>query len=108
MLNRAAVIVRPKQPYLDWAKSLDDSGLVPDPRGEQTVYLVPDYWDDDEAWAMLERIYPIIFEDELHGWCTDEASWPTPRDFGMFKEWFEVELHSVVEDLVDDELVDQD
>jgi len=38
MLNRAVVIVRPKQPYLDWALSLDDSGLVPDPGNEQTVY----------------------------------------------------------------------
>ena len=33
MLNRAALIVRPKQPFLDWAASLDDSGLVPDVAG---------------------------------------------------------------------------
>ena len=38
MLNRAVVIARPKQPYLDWATSLDDSGPVPDVKGEQTVY----------------------------------------------------------------------
>ena len=37
MLNRGVVIVRPKQPYLDWAAGLDDSGIVPDPNGEQTV-----------------------------------------------------------------------
>ncbi len=30
MLNRGVVIVRPKQPYLDWAAELDDSGIVPD------------------------------------------------------------------------------
>lgn len=108
MLNRAAVIARPKQPYLDWAKGLDDSGLAPDADGEQTVYLIPEYWDDDEAWAMLERIYSIIFESELQGWCTDETTWPTPRDFAMFKEWFAIELHSVVEDLVDDEIVDEE
>src|SRR5215471_16399911 len=41
MLNRGVVIVRPKQPYLDWAAGLDDSELVPDPNAEQTVYLIP-------------------------------------------------------------------
>src|SRR5438552_13898383 len=46
MLNRGVVIVRPKQPYLDWAAGLDDSGIVPDPNGEQTVYLIPSYADD--------------------------------------------------------------
>jgi hypothetical protein len=40
MLNRGVVIVRPKQPYRDWAAGLGDSGLVPDPNAEQTVYLI--------------------------------------------------------------------
>ncbi len=42
-----------------------------------------------------------IFENELYGWHTDEAAWPKGRDFAMFKKWFEIELHSVVEDLCD-------
>ena len=46
MLNRSALIVRPRQPYLDWAASLDDSGLVPDVAGEHTVYLAPGFEDD--------------------------------------------------------------
>jgi len=46
-------------------------------------------------------VHPAIFENELHGWHTDEAGWPRGRDFAMCKEWFEVELHSVVEDLCD-------
>ena len=99
MLNRGALIVRPKQPYLDWAASLDDSGVVPDPEDEQTVYLIPEFDDDDEASEILEDIYAEVFERELHGWHTDEAAWPQNRTFAMFKEWFDVELHSVVEDL---------
>src|SRR5215813_9875943 len=58
MLNRGVVIVRPKQPYLDWAAGLDDSELVPDPTAEQTVYLIPSYGDDEEAWEILERVHP--------------------------------------------------
>ncbi len=108
MLNRGVVIVRPKQPYLDWAAALDDSELVPDPNAEQTVYLIPSYGDDEEAWEILERVHPAIFENELYGWHTDEAAWPKGRDFAMFKAWFKIELHSVVEDLCDYEIVDED
>jgi hypothetical protein len=108
MLNRGVVIVRPKQPYLDWAAGLDDSGIVPDPNGEQTVYLVPSYEDDEGAWEILATLHPAIFENELYGWHTDEAAWPKGRNFTMFKEWFAVELHSVVEDLCDFEIVDED
>jgi hypothetical protein len=106
MLNRGAVIVRPKQPYLDWAAGLDDSGLAPDVVAEKTVYLIPTYATDDEAWAMLGEAWESIFEAELFGWCTDEAAWPQGRSLEMFKDWFHVELHSVVEDLCGYELVD--
>ncbi len=108
MLNRGVVIVRPKQSYLDWATGLDDSGIVPDPNGEQSIYLIPSYEDEEAAWEILENVHPAIFENELHGWHTDEAGWPRGRDFAMCKEWFEVELHSVVEDLCDFEIVDED
>ncbi len=49
MLNPGVGFVRPKRPYLDWAAGLDDSGIVPNPNGEQTVYLIPGYDDDSEA-----------------------------------------------------------
>jgi hypothetical protein len=30
---------------------------------------------------------------------TDEASWPKNRTLEMFREWFEVQMSSIVEDL---------
>jgi hypothetical protein len=108
MLNRAVLIVRPKQPYLDWAAGVDNSELVPESQGEQTAYLIPSFEDDDEAEKVLEEIYSIVFDLELDGWHTDESAWPRNRTLAMFKEWFHIELHSVVEDLVDDEIVDED
>ena len=108
MLNRSVVIVRPKQPYLDWAASLDDSGLAPNPQGEQTVYLIPSYVDDQHAWEIVEEVYSDIFENELWSWHIDEEAWPQGRGFEMFKQWFDVEFHSVVEDLCDYEIVDEE
>ncbi len=109
MLNRGVVIVRPRQPYLDWAVGVNDSEVVPEPTNDEpTVYLVPSHGDEAEAWDILATFYPAIFENELYGWHTDEAAWPRGRDFAMFKRWFEIELYSVVEDLCDFEIVDED
>jgi hypothetical protein len=108
MLNRAVLIVRPKQPYIEWAAGLDDSGLVPEFEGEKTAYLVPSFEDDDEAEDILKQIYAEIFERELEGWHTDESDWPQERTFAIFKQWFHLELHSVVEDLCAYALVEED
>ena len=108
MLNRGALIVRPAKPYLDWARGLDDSGLEPDVGGEQTVYLVPGFEDDEEAEDVLKLVFAEVFERELDGWHTDEEAWPKNRTLAMFKRWFEIEMHSIVEDLCGDVLFDDE
>jgi hypothetical protein len=108
MLNRAVLIVRAKQPYLGWAADVDDSGLEPDPDDDKTVYLIPPCEGDEEAKEILKNIYAEIFERELWAWHTEEQAWPQDRDFKMFQEWFDVEFHSVVEDLCDYEIEDGD
>lgn len=74
MLNRVALIVRPKQPYLNWAAGLDDSGLVPDVAGEKTVCLVPEFETDEEGQQILRQVSAEVFERELFGWHTDESA----------------------------------
>ena len=108
MLNRGAVIVGPRQPYIDWALSLDDSGMAPDPDGEKTVYLIPIYDNDIEALEVLSQCYDFIFEEELGAWHTDEARWPRNRTFKMFREWFDYSFCAVINDMCDYELADDD
>lgn len=108
MLNRGVLIVRPKKPFLDWAANLDDSGLVPETDGEKTVYLIPSFESDEEASEIIEDVYSEVFENELWGWHTDESAWPRKRDLSTFREWFEVELHSVVEDLCEEAIYDDE
>ncbi len=108
MINRAALIVRPKQPYLDWAAGLGEDGDVPELEAEQTVYLIPVFESDEEAEAILDAVHAEVFANELWGWHTDESAWPRNRDLETFKEWFEIEMHGIVEDLCDYELLDED
>jgi hypothetical protein len=113
MLNRAALIVRPLQPYIDWALGVDDSGIAPDPDDECTVYLVPSFGYEAEREEILELVFAEVFEQELEAWHTDKAAWPKKRTLEEFKRWFKIELNSMVVDLtappiIDDEFVDVD
>jgi hypothetical protein len=108
MLNRGALIVRPAGPFIKWASGLDDSGVLPENDGEKTVYLVPVFEDSAEAERVLRRVFSEVFERELFGWHTDEAAWPQRRTLAMFKKWFNIELHSVVEDLCSYEVSDDE
>ncbi|MBM4267030.1 MAG: hypothetical protein FJ144_10505 [Deltaproteobacteria bacterium] len=108
MINRGVLIVRPKGPFLEWAAGLDDSGILPSVEGEQTVYLIPQFESDDEAQGILAQLHAEVFERELWGWHTDESAWPPRRDLATFRKWFSIELHSVVEDLCDHAIIDDE
>ncbi|MFW6180113.1 MAG: hypothetical protein ACOC8N_00085 [Spirochaetota bacterium] len=86
----------------------DGSKHLPFIDDERTVYLIPDLVDYEDAWESIREVYEEIFENELFGWYTDPAAWPQDRTFEMFLEWFDVEIHSVIEDLCGYELVNED
>ena len=108
MLNRCAVILRPAKPYLEWAAALDESGLMPDPLDEQAVYLLPGLGDGADIDELIAMMFALMFENELEGWHTDEADWPKDRTLAMFKQWFKIEVHSLIHDLVPEPLIDDE
>jgi hypothetical protein len=102
-VNRSVLVVRPRQPYLDWVHSLDEEGkkfTLKDLREECTSYLVPQLEDEDHKVEILVDIYEEVFEHELWAWMRDPAVWPQKRDLATFKAWFELELCSVTLDVV--------
>lgn len=104
-INRSLVILKPKQPFLDWARTLDDEdkNLTLEQMAEDsTAYLIPEIWQDSDQQLLLESYYDVLFEEQLESWWTDEAYWPKKRSLKMFLDWFEVEFHSLVFDLCDE------
>ena len=101
-INRSLIVVKPKQPYLDWAfhcrEPMEDM-ILDRLREDTTAYLVDEVLDPGDEERMLRKYHKQIFENELAGWTTDESEWPVRRGFKTFLEWFEVEFHSVVLDL---------
>lgn len=100
-INRAALVVRPRQPYLDWAAGVDAEApeQAKDLHKRVSVYLVGEDPEEQAETAPLENYFAEIFESELAAWYTDERQWPKPRTLAMFHEWFEAVGESVVTDL---------
>jgi len=70
---------------------------------EPHVDLLPEYEDPASQQEVLEEFWPALFEAMLEGWVRDEAFWPKDRTPGMFQEWFEIQMCSIVQDLGWDE-----
>jgi hypothetical protein len=100
---------------VNWINEADphpdsDSLTLAEVNEERTVYLISD--EDAESKSRVERWirknYERLFEEELEGWYTDPDLWPKDRTFKMFKEWFEIECHTVLVDTVGGELYDEE
>ena len=82
----------------------DDEGLAElvfeSLRNEPHVYLLPE--DLTVQQNVLAESWPALFEAMLEGWVTDEAFWPKDRTPGMFHNWFEIQMCSMVQDLDSD------
>lgn len=109
MVNRSVLIVKAKEPFQQWLRSLPDpeDASLAEINEDNSVYLIPEYEDDSEKEKVLKLVYGEIFEEQLDDWWRDEKDWPKDRNLTLFKKWFDVEFHSVVIDLVDDELVSE-
>ena len=110
LVNRCAVIVKPKRPFLDWLNGLSEDRDVSleSVRSEPHVFLLSEYIYDDEQPDVLNHFYDLVFEIVLHAWITDEKLWPADRSFEMFQNWFDTEFGSMVIDLVDQPLTYDD
>lgn len=104
-INRSLILLKPKQPFLDWAHSLDKESnkfTLQELAHDSIAYLIPELWEDADQDEFFKSSCELFWEEQLAGWWTDEADWPKQRDFQMFLEWFDVEFHSLVFDLCDE------
>ena len=109
--NRSAIVVMPGQPFLDWLHRVDPTSgelSLEDIRREPTVYLLPECENEEEAREYLREVCGEIFEEQLNGWHRVPAAWPVRRDFEVFVRWFEYRFHSMLVNLCDDPLLQEE
>jgi hypothetical protein len=111
-VNRSAVTLTPREPYLAWAPA-----VVADEKDPPTTFptgsvmlLIPPTDDAEEAGAagFLRENSGMVFREMLTGWCRDLARWPHGvDDWNEFNSWFGVRYTLDVLDL-DDEPLEHD
>jgi len=94
MINRSAIILKYKEPFVRWINEADpydhDIALsLKEANEDRNVYLITEEGGEDfEKWISLN--YKKLFEIELNDWYTDESLWPEKRNKKTFNEWFSV------------------
>lgn len=103
-VNRSAILVKPQQPFVDWLLHCPDppdiSSVKQQVENDTNVYLLPEYHPDKESKdEFLADIYPTIAAAEFRAWYTDEDLWGDIPNYSTFKNWFHVEISSMVLDI---------
>ena len=98
-INRSAIILKPQQPFVDWYFKLnpEDELDTEEDIKEINIYLVDDGIDDVEKW--LKKKFDKFFMMELDEWCENKKEWPQKRNYKMFKQWFQVDVSTMIYDL---------
>ena len=106
-VNRTAVVIKPKQPFIDWLNSIPEESInftLEQISNDNITFLIPEHDDPKDSENYIRKRFDQIFEWELFGWITTEELWPQNRNWKMFQEWFEIEINSEIFDLVDEEI----
>jgi len=107
-LNRSAIVVKPKQRFLDWLHAADPTShgiTLSDVAEEPTIYLIPACDTNEDLVDVLRELCEDIFEEQLDGWYRVPSSWPQDRSYAVFCQWFEYQYHSMLFDLCDEPLI---
>jgi hypothetical protein len=93
-INRSAIIIKPLQPFIDWCANLYSEDL--NDIKETRTYLISEDIEDFEFW--LEKKFDKLFIFELESWNTNKKDWPQKRNYKMFKEWFQIDISTMIYD----------
>lgn len=104
VVNRGYILIRPKQPFVEWAKEQDAELFITDD-SEPTVYLIEEDFFEDEQ--VLKSHFKAIFSAELEGVSENEEAFPEIK-WETFNDWFEAELGTTVVDCLSTPLVSED
>ena len=109
VINRIGISIAGAEPYASWTRTTEssaDRGTLTVARAKPfgTVCLLPELELEEDVQEWIEDNAGWLFEFQLAAWTDDEAAWPPQRDLKTFREWFRVDIHSVVVDVADDDI----
>ncbi len=114
-IDRMALVFQPKKAFIDWLKSITEGGFEEGDSlsemtmiTEPTVVLIPIIEDDEAFNEYVLTHYLGWLTYELSSWSTNEDEWPEGRDLEAFQNYFDINVHSLVIDNVNDNYMMQE
>lgn len=104
-INRNAIVVKPKKPFFDWVNSIEKNTIAVDKKYEYNIYLVKEQDSNEDTLSWLKKNFHVIFNNELNDWTINQSKWPDKRTYPVFKEWFDVEISSMILDMEDFDII---
>ena len=105
-VNRSALIITIKKPFINWIKYIDSEvDVITEGFDTKNVYLVPNFEKEELYATFIKEHCSEIFEEELSGWFEDPETWPQDRSWQVFKKWFDYEVQTVVIDMLGENIV---
>ena len=89
-INRTAITIPPKQPFIDWANSFEDGEKYGADKPHVATILIPDTYDESNFETFLKKNYKQLFDEDFESWMTDPNNWPDIKGYKMFEGWFEI------------------
>ena len=69
-----------------------------------SAFLLPEFDLEEDLQEWVEDNVAWLFDFQLSAWTENEETWPGNRDLKTFREWFRIDIHSVVVDVADDDI----
>lgn len=100
-INRCAIVLKPMQPFIDWCSNLYPEEI--DDIQKTRTYLISEEIEEIDLW--LSKKFDKLFSFELESWSPNKKGWPQKRNYKMFKEWFQIDISTMIYDFEKDPIL---
>jgi hypothetical protein len=111
VINRTLLTLLGKPSFVEWINLLPGEPLnvsIDEVREDCNGYLIEEVESEDALLDLLEEQWPRLAEAELMDWSEDPQTWPKKRSLQWLKDHFDMEVQTVVYDLVDQDISKED
>ena len=113
VVNRTAISLVGAAPFVEWMRGHDadaNKGTLTVARAKPygTVILLPEFELEEDIQEWIEDNVSWLFEFQLGHVDRGRVVMAARRDLKTFREWFRVDIHSVVVDAGDDDIEGED
>ncbi len=108
IVNRSAILIKPKNPFLLWANQfidLEKQCSLNQIRQDCIILLIPEVEGRGDTKKYMETNFTYVFKEFIEEYTENEEEWPVIDDVELFNSWFDTEEHSLVLDSLEYELI---